>query len=955
MSESRAVGDDTLLPGSQQATSEKRKLAADELPRGSSIGRYLIIEKLGSGGMGVVYAAYDPDLNRKVAIKLLRSQPGAMASQGRARLLREAQSMARLSHPNVVAVYDVGVAFDQVFVAMEFVEGMTLGEWLSKPRSTDEILQVFAEAGQGLAAAHDAGIVHRDFKPDNVMIGRDGRARVMDFGVARDVSQPISDPGPVLVPTRSAVALDLTLPEQSSRGLAALAVSSPLTQEGALMGTPRYMSPEQFRGQASDARSDQFSYCIALYEAVCGKPPFAGDNLGELAMQVFLGQVRPFSPERKVPNWLKKVLLRGLKVQANQRYPSLQALLEDLSPERRRRRRRMLLLLSSCAALVVAGLLAGGAYRGNQALKAQRCQAVDLQLDPVFGAAAKAAAREGLAKTKRPYADDVWQRVENNLSHYLFSWRAMRRDTCQATFVAGTQSAELHARRLRCLDGRLQEVAAFMNLLRTADEQVLDSAVDQSSDLTLLEPCADPHFLQQLVGEKPLERERLDVLSRQLSEARLLHNSGRVQAAKDRAIEVLSAAQQIDNLPLQARAERELSMLETSVGDPFAAHQRALSAAALGVRGGDFLTAAWAFTDLMYLAQVTQRGISVDKWQQFAESTLARVEGSAQVKARIQATLDLYLCQHLSAQRQMPKADEQCLLALRENERVFGRESSQMGTVLNSLAMHNRRQERYPEAESLYRRALTVSEAHQGSEHPRLVTIHENLGVLLELMGKPDAAEAEYRRALQIAERAFGTEHPKLYGTLKQLVLLLLRQNQAATAIPIAERAAALHKGTPRVLGGRLLLAQALQKGGRFADALAIHEEALAQCSGKNCPDLSTRLLGVADDLRGLGKDKQALPLLEQALRILPPLPTPPQLLPPSELETRARLLQSLCETLWAVDGEKSRARVMELGTQSLKLLGDLGKLHRSDADALHTWLQKSKLLPVERSALAEP
>ncbi|MFO0654810.1 MAG: hypothetical protein U0787_06995 [Polyangia bacterium] len=118
---------------------------------------------------------------------------------------------------------------------------------------------------------------------------------------------------------------------------------------------------------------------------------------------------------------------------------------------------------------------------------------------------------------------------------------------------------------------------------------------------------------------------------------------------------------------------------------------------------------------------------------------------------------------------------------------------------------------------------------------------------------------------------------------------------------------------------------------------------------------MSTRLLGVADDLRGLGKDKQALPLLEQALRILPPLPTPPQLLPPSELETRARLLQSLCETLWAVDGEKSRARVMELGTQSLKLLGDLGKLHRSDADALHTWLQKSKLLPVERSALAEP
>ncbi len=951
MSERRAVGDDTLLPGLQEVTSEKRKLSADELPRGASIGRYLIVEKLGSGGMGVVYAAYDPDLNRKVAIKLLRSQPGAMASQGRARLLREAQAMARLSHPNVVAVFDVGVAFDQVFVAMEFVEGTTLGEWLNQERTTDEILQVFAEAGQGLAAAHAAGIVHRDFKPDNVMIGRDGRARVMDFGVARDVGQPISDPGPVLVPTRSAVALDQTLPDQSSRGLAAMAVSSPLTQEGALMGTPRYMSPEQFRGQASDARSDQFSYCIALYEAICGRPPFAGDNLGELAMQVFLGQVRSFPPEKKVPTWLRRALLRGLKVQPSERYPSLQDLLEDLSPERRRRRRRVLILLSSFAAMVIAGLVSVGVYRGNQELKAQRCQTVDEQLAPVFGIAAKTAAREGLAKTKKAYADDVWRRVENNLSHYLTSWQAMRRDTCQATFVAGKQTAELHSRRLRCLDARLQEVAAFMNLLRTADEQVLDSAVDQSSDLSLLAPCADPHFLQQLAQEKPVERERLDILSRQLSEARLLHNAGRVQTAKERAHKVLSAAQQLDNLPLQARAERELSMLETSGGDPFAGHQRAMSAAALGVRGGDFLTAAWAFTDLMYLAQVTQRGISVDKWQQFAEATLARVEGSSQVKARIQATLDLYLCQHLSAQRQKVKADEQCLLALRENERVFGPESSQMGTVLNSLAMHNRRQDRYPEAESLYRRALTVSEAHQGSEHPRLVTIHENLGVLLELMGKSEAAESEYQRALQVAERAFGAEHPKLYGTLKQLVLLKLRQNQAAEAIPLAERAAALYKGTPRAVSGKLLLASVLQKTGRFADALVLHEEALSQCSGKTCTDLPMRLLGMADDLHGLARDKQALPLLEQAHRQLPPLPSPPQLLSQSELETRARIEQSLAEVLWAIDGAKSSARVIDLGNHALKLFADLGRMHRSDSEELRGWLQARKLLQAEHPA----
>lgn len=166
MSQSRASGDEPLFP-EPQGLAEKRKLPSDDLPRGASIGRYLIIERLGSGGMGVVYSAYDPDLNRRVAIKLLRSQPGALASQGRARLLREAQSMARLSHPNVVAVFDVGVAFDQVFVAMEFIEGATLGEWLVRTRRTEDILRVFVDAGQGLAAAHAAGIVHRDIKPWN--------------------------------------------------------------------------------------------------------------------------------------------------------------------------------------------------------------------------------------------------------------------------------------------------------------------------------------------------------------------------------------------------------------------------------------------------------------------------------------------------------------------------------------------------------------------------------------------------------------------------------------------------------------------------------------------------------------------------------------------------------------------------------------------------------------------
>ena len=952
MSQSRASGDEPLFP-EPQGLAEKRKLPSDDLPRGASIGRYLIIERLGSGGMGVVYSAYDPDLNRRVAIKLLRSQPGALASQGRARLLREAQSMARLSHPNVVAVFDVGVAFDQVFVAMEFMEGATLGEWLVRTRRTEDILRVFVDAGQGLAAAHAAGIVHRDFKPDNVMIGRDGRARVMDFGVARDVGKPISDPSigggaeSLTSKERAKVELDHTLPGQSSGRLASLAVSSPLTQEGALMGTPRYMSPEQFRGQPSDARSDQFSFCIALYEALCGQPPFAGDNLGELAMQVFQGNVRAFPSDKKVPKWLRRVLLRGLAVRPQDRYPQLSELLEELSLERRRRKRRLLLAVGSAVVMLSSVIIGGGIYRGQQALRAQRCAEVDAQLAPVFGAAIKAKAHDGLLKTKRPYADDVWRRVESSVQRYLGDWQTMRRDTCDKTFVAGTQSHELHARRLRCLDARLQEVAAFMTLLSQADEQVLDSAVEQSSDLALLEPCADPHFLQQLVGEQVAERERIDVLSRELSEARLLHNSGRVQVAKERAQRVLSAAQQTGILPVQARAERELSLIESSSGDLYAAYREAVAAAALGIRGGDFLTASAAFADLMYLSHATQQAGMVERWQQFAQATLARVVGSTQAKARIAASMDLYLCQQASVARRWQQADEQCGAALRDSERLFGAEAVQVATVLNSLALLHRRQDRFPEAESLYRRALTITEAHLGSEHPRVLPIHENLGYLLELMGKYDEAESEYQQALRIGERAFGPEHQKLYGTLRFLVQLKLRRGQAESAIPLAERAAALLKGTPRAVTGKMLLGNTLARAGRYEDALRLHQESLDQCSGKVCGlEMPSRLVAVVDDLRGLGRDKQALPLLEQALRLLPSS---------GEAELRARLQFALAQTLWLLDGQKSRERVVDLSDKARKQYLELGRQHKAEADEVADWQKNNKLQPVASVAPAVP
>ena len=258
---------DTLLRGAEQGVVE------GSLPPGAPIGRYLVLERLGQGGMGVLYTAHDPQLQRVVAIKVLRSRADKDASQtaGQARLLREAQAMAQLSHPNVVPVYDSGPYGSGIFIAMELVRGSTLDHWVKlKPRSWREVLAVFVMAGRGLEAAHAAGLVHRDFKPANVLVGEDGRPRVTDFGLARA--------------TRA-----LTLPETTETPEAVMrsgpiTLDEPLTLAGSMMGSPGYMAPEQYVGAATTNATDQFAFCVSLYEALYGVRPFVAKTLPELEL-----------------------------------------------------------------------------------------------------------------------------------------------------------------------------------------------------------------------------------------------------------------------------------------------------------------------------------------------------------------------------------------------------------------------------------------------------------------------------------------------------------------------------------------------------------------------------------------------------------------------------------------------------------------------------------------------
>jgi eukaryotic-like serine/threonine-protein kinase len=323
--------------------------AEREGPRpGDRVGRYVLGAVLGAGGMGRVFRARDPDLNRELAIKVLRRGPGSSSGGLEQRLMREAQAMARLNHTNLATVYDVGTVGGEVFIAFELIDGETLAAWSRRPaRTAAERLAALRDAGRGLAAAHSAGVVHRDFKPDNVLVSRDGAVKVVDFGLARGVEQGADGAG-----DGSAARSDLP-------GASRDAMRLDLTATGSVLGTPAYMAPEQHQGGAADARADQFGFAVSAWELLYGDRPFRGATLGEIADAICAGVVPPAPEVAGVPPGVEVVLRRALAVAPADRFTDVTALLAALDRvvTRRPRWRRPLI-----AAAIVAVVGAGGIW-----------------------------------------------------------------------------------------------------------------------------------------------------------------------------------------------------------------------------------------------------------------------------------------------------------------------------------------------------------------------------------------------------------------------------------------------------------------------------------------------------------------------------------------------------------------------------------------------------------------
>jgi len=509
------------------------------LARGAVLGRYVIEELIGAGGMGVVYRARDPDLGRAVAIKQL----GRVRSdwQWRARLLREAQAMARLAHPNVVTVHDVGLAEDGLFVAMEYVEGVTLRRWLAEPRTRHEIVAAFVAAGRGLHAAHLAGLVHRDFKPDNVLVSNDGRVRVTDFGLVRsEAGGAIPEAVAATRPadrTASGAPVDLTIDDE-------------------VMGTPGYMAPEQYGGAPVDARTDQFSFTCALYEALHGRRAFSGDPAA-IRQAVLAG--RPLEHPRDLPVWLRRILDRGLATDRERRHPSMAALVAALEADPAVARRRRVVAIAAAAVAVagIAGYAAVAARRADRQVAACREAPDELAgtWDPQRKAAIAAAfgvpARAGRAKT--------WAVLERLVDRRAAGLRAAREQTCLAS-ARGEQSPELAAKRSACLDERRDELAALAALMGRSDTDPAN-LIAAARRLQVLDGCSDTDRLaaEPAPPGDPIARATIRGVRAAIGAARVMAAAGQLGLAMAQADRAADQARAAGNPVLAAEAKTELA------------------------------------------------------------------------------------------------------------------------------------------------------------------------------------------------------------------------------------------------------------------------------------------------------------------------------------------------------------------------------------------------------------
>ncbi|MEM9460332.1 MAG: serine/threonine-protein kinase [Myxococcota bacterium] len=871
--------------------------------------RYALGECVGFGAGGVVYRARDLELDRDVALKVLRNEDEIPRGSSSARWRREAKIMARVVHPNVVTVHDVGFFDGRMFIATEFVEGGTLQQWLEQePRSWREILQVFVEAARGLAAIHACGLVHRDFKPHNVMMGRDGRVRVTDFGLAR----LLPEVEPVIPESR--VSIDAVESTSLSETL------SSYTRTGTLVGTPAYMSPEQWRGIPATPRSDQFSLCVALYEALFAQRPWTGRSASMLANNVCeTPPARP--PARRAPSWLTRAVLRGLSRHPSDRFEDMTAFITTVerAPRRRRQWALGLALVGGFSAV------AGGGYGLAHVEEHEPCPAKLRRFAGIWDDPTRARITEALDPA-------LGMQVTEALDPWKSTWLEHDQQACRMQ-VAQEIGERQHHLTTACLDRALARLSAVTEVLQVTEVTDPEALREILGVLRTPESCADRTHLEALQPAwSSVEAERLALaLAPDFERVRVLHAAGRLDEALERAEAAAARADAQGDPALRAEALVTLGHVLTKRKDEARAAEVLKDAVWAAEAGGNVEQAAWGWIELISVLPLLGR---FDEAEAAVERAGAVVHRLGDPNARLVFAANRAVL--ASMRGRYAEALEQHRQILEEGTAIWGPDDPQVTRTHVNVAAALHHLGRLDEAIDHMQVALTQHQQRYRGAHPMTVPMLSNLGVFQFKQGDIPVARATFERSLAMAEELFGPTNPHMISILTNLAQIDYAEGDLDNALRRSEQILEVQRQRygevhPDVALAIHNLAGVHAKAGRLEQAEAQFREALAlrrQTQGERHPGTAVTMHTLGRVLVLQERWDDAAELLEPALEIRQEAEDDPVRRAATAYQLgRARVGQ----------GRPQQARV--LGRQAVELLESIQPRHAAMLGEVKDWL----------------
>jgi eukaryotic-like serine/threonine-protein kinase len=882
----------------------------ERLPAGSEVGRFVVERELGAGGMGVVYEARDPDLDRRVALKLLRGGRGRAELSDR--LLREAQALAQLSHPNVVTIYEVGVHDDEIFLAMEYLDGGTLDDRMSRgPIPWREAVELFLQAGRGLAAAHEKSIIHRDFKPANVMIDSAGRIRVTDFGLARlvDGGSMVSALSSASRPASASLAVTTTAGQPGDGGFSTPTptpgpgrLAAPLTQGGAVVGTPRYMALEQHLGAPASEASDQYSFCLSLWEALYGAFPFAGaDSL--FGLEIAKGRGRPVRPAGapRIPGWLVRIVERGLAPAASARHPSMRALLAAL--ERTPiRRRRLAIGVASVAALAIAVGVGVGVETGGEDLTAA-CDRAGEPVAAIWNRAARQAVSSAFAAAPAYVAGDA-DRTIGGLDDFAAALAQARVESCRATRVRGEQSAALLDRRTICLDAETAVLGAVVERLSS-----VGGNKEHAIDLVVAMPSANACSAAALARARPLPADprvpaALAAYASALAAGWLSQDAASMRLSE----EAVALARAIGEPWLRGRA-LSLHGMNLIDKDGPAARKLLEEALADAVLAGDPVLEAETATRLLQAASSEGHSERILALLPLVRAAIQRAKADPPVVARALSAIAGALgrlhrydehqatCETIAALPGISDADDRaarcrcdaafqarrpeiaplCEAYVRLAEVRYGAQHRYTGQALQLLSIGLSRRGDHEAAVAAASRAVAVARASYGDQNRETARALANLATAQQLQESYAASLATAREALAIFEALPGDT---------DISIAIVETTMSDDAMELGDTTAARRHADDALVRAGQALGPAhselaiyhIRRGQAYqasppdqATALAAFQQAASIAEAADGPDslvLSYAQHGAAECLAALDRPAEALPLAERSVAI---------------------------------------------------------------------------------------